>query len=321
MTLLTKPTFEIMTPCTDEQPCSSSMQDGDTSRRFCLDPVSADKAVRRYVNSCKLITQCPRAFTKQILNMNISESPLQTLDNTGETVCATPERGMAAWARGIVSAGPIVLGYVPVGFAYGVLAQKTGLSLVQTMLISIFVYAGASQFIAVGLMAAHVPAFSIILTTLIVNLRHTIMASAIAPYLRGWRKRELAAFAYELTDETFAVHITRFAVGNPPKAEIFALNLTAQSAWVAGSLIGALTGQLIPDVRPYGLDYALTALFIALLVLQIKHWRHVSVAFLTGLLAVGLRLKGFDHWSILLAALVGATFGVILEQWKPTSSS
>ena len=105
-----------------------------------------------------------------------------------------------------------MLGYVPVGFAYGVLARKAGISGINTVLMSLLVYAGSAQLIAVGLFAASTSALSIIITTFVVNLRHLLMASAIAPYLKRWRKYELAAFAYELTDETFAVHSAQFQV-------------------------------------------------------------------------------------------------------------
>ena len=114
------------------------------------------------------------------------------------------------WTSGVSQALPIVFGYVPIGIAFGILAQKAGISTVNTLLMSLIVYAGSSQLIAVGLFGAGVPPVSIILTTFVVNLRHMLMSAAVAPYLKGWRKVELASFAYELTDETFAVHSGRF---------------------------------------------------------------------------------------------------------------
>ena len=225
------------------------------------------------------------------------------------------------WFKGVTRAVPITMGYIPVGFAYGVLAQKAGISPLNTVLMSVLVYAGASQFIAVGLFANQVSALSIIFTTFIVNLRHLIMASALAPYLKGWRNLEIAAFGYELTDETFAVHSAQFADHVPAKAEVFATNVTAQTAWVFGSWLGIVAGQLISDVRPYALDYALTALFIALLVLQIKNRIQVLVALLTGGFTVGLLQLGMNQWNVIVATVAGATVGVVLEQWiKPSSS-
>ncbi len=205
------------------------------------------------------------------------------------------------------------MGYVPIGFAYGVLAQQAGLSTRNSVLMSLLVYAGSAQLIAVGLFATGAPALSLILTTFVVNLRHLLMSAALSPYMRHWRKGELAAFAYELTDESFAVHIAQFPETTPPKAEVFAVNVTAQLSWILGSWLGAVAGQLIADVKPLALDYALPAMFIALLVMQIKDKKHVLVAATTGLLAVALTLGGLGHWAVILAALIGATLGVVLE--------
>ena len=227
----------------------------------------------------------------------------------------------SSWVSGALRAFPIVMGYVPVGFAYGVLAQKAGISPLNTVLMSVLVYAGASQFIAVGLFSTHVPALTIIITTFVVNLRHLIMSSAVAPYLKRWHKPEIAAFAYQLTDETFAIHSAQFALNEPHKVEVFTTNITAQTSWVFGSWLGVVAGQLIADVKPLALDYALPALFIALIVLQIKNRFQILVALLTGILSIGLLQVGLTNWNIIVATIVGATVGVVLEQWIKLSSS
>jgi len=221
------------------------------------------------------------------------------------------------WLTGVTRAGPIVLGYTPIGLAFGVLAQKTGISALNTLLMSLLVYAGSSQLIAVGLFAAGAPALSVILTTFVVNLRHMLMSAAVSPLLKQWRKFELAAFAYQLTDETFAVHSARMLTSpeSPNKAEVFAINVTAQAAWIFGTWLGTVVGQLITDVKSLALDYALPAMFVALLVLQIKDRVQIAVAFLTGMLAVGLLLMGLEQWYVIAATLVGATIGVVSEQW------
>ena len=228
------------------------------------------------------------------------------------------ERG---WTSGVAQALPIVLGYVSIGIAYGILAQKAGISPLNTLLMSVIVFAGSSQLIAVGLVAAGVPPLSVIITTFIVNLRHLLMSAAVAPYLKGWRKVELAAFAYELTDETFAVHSARFSSDGPNKAEAFATNLVAQGAWVLGTWLGIVVNGLIRDTKPLALDYALPAMFTALLVMQIKDRVQIGVAVLTGMLAVGLLLAGINQWNVILATLVGATLGVGIETWTKKPSS
>ena len=220
-----------------------------------------------------------------------------------------------SWLRAVRPVFPIALGYIPVGFAYGVLSQKTGLSAANTLLMSVIVYAGSSQLIAVGLLGAGAPALSVVLTTFVVNLRHLLMSAAVSPHLKSWKRRELLAFAFHLTDETFAVHISNFAVGSPSKAAVFLINIIAQTSWVLGTWLGVVGGGLVTDVERFALDYALLTMFIALLVLQIKDYLQVVVAILTGLLSVGLLMLGMEQWHVIGATLLGATAGVVIEKW------
>ncbi len=232
-----------------------------------------------------------------------------------QTIEAQPSTPRSALWTGLSQATPIALGYIPIGFAYGVLASKAGLSAPNTLLMSVIVFAGSAQLIAVGLFEAGVPALSILLTTFVVNLRHLLMSAALSPYLKGWRKSELAPFSFELTDETFAVHSLRFASGRDGKLESFIINVVAQCAWVLGSFLGMVAGQLIQDVRPLALDYALPAMFIALLVMQLKNRIYLGMAILAGGLSVGLQLIGFDQWNVIVATLIAATVGVWVESW------
>ena len=225
------------------------------------------------------------------------------------------------WLTGVTQAFPIVLGYTPIGIAFGILAQKAGISAINTLLMSLIVYAGSSQLIAVGLFAAGVPALSVILTTFVVNLRHMLMSASVSPFLKRWRKAELAAFAYQLTDETFAVHSARFTSHGAHRAEAFVTNAIAQAAWVFGTWLGIMVGGFISDARPFALDYALPAMFIALLVLQIKGRVQIAVAILAGILSVGLLIIGIDQWHVILATLLGATIGIGLETWTKKRSS
>jgi 4-azaleucine resistance transporter AzlC len=220
------------------------------------------------------------------------------------------------------------LGYLTIGFAYGALATNAGLSARNVVLMSLITYAGASQFIAAGLFASGASPASIVLTTFVTNLRHLLMTAALAPHLSGWRWPRLALFGYQVTDETFAVHSARLADPATHLAaaplEAFCVNVTAQVAWIGGSWLGVLGGQLVPDPRPWGLDYALPALFVALLVLQIRPAEEqraapgrirlkVAVAGVSGVAAVALALWGVDPWGVIGATLIGATLGALLE--------
>ncbi len=231
----------------------------------------------------------------------------KNIQNTGDK--------LQACIKGSILAFPIVIGYITIGFAYGVLARKAGISVGNTMLMSLLVFAGSAQLIAVGLIMTGISSASIIATTFIVNLRHFLMSAALTPYLKKWRKRELAALAYQLTDETFVIHATQFSAGRIDKTISFTINATAQTSWFVGTCVGVAASRLIADMKPYALDYALPAMFIGLLVIQINDRIKVWVALLTGILAVVLLRSGIDQWSVIIATLVGATFGIGVEKW------
>jgi len=210
---------------------------------------------------------------------------------------------------------PIVLGYVPIGFAYGVLAGKSGLSQANTLLMSLIVFAGSAQFIAVGLFASGTGPAAVILTTFVVNLRHLLMAASLGPYLSGWKKRSLAFFAYQLTDETFALHSSNAGQLSECKLEALSLNMTAQFSWVLGTGLGIVASELIGDVKPLGLDYALAAMFIGLLVGQCTSPVRIITAIISGAIATVLYLAGWHQFHIIIATVVGATLGLGVEQW------
>lgn len=220
-------------------------------------------------------------------------------------------------AEAMRQAMPIMLGYVPVGFAFGVLAQQVGLDLLATVLMSTIVYAGSAQLIAVGLIGASIEPLSIIVTTLIVNLRHLLMSAALSPALRAWSSRRIALFGFQLTDETFALHSRRFA-HNPPDTparmqETLAINSAVHLSWIVGSWLGFSAGGLIGDVRPMGLDYALPAMFITLLAGQVSSRLHLLVAVLAGAVSTTLLLAGVDQFNVIVATVAAAGLGAALE--------
>lgn len=122
------------------------------------------------------------------------------------------------WLAGTRSAVPIMLGYVPVGIAYGVMARQAGLNTWQTVLMSLTVYGGASEMMAAGMVAQGAAVLTIVLTTFILNLRHIIMSTCVFNQMQGGRLpvRMLAAFG--VTDETFAVYTTTANTPRTPRA-------------------------------------------------------------------------------------------------------
>lgn len=221
-----------------------------------------------------------------------------------------------AWLiRAVRQTLPVILGYLPIGFAYGVLAQKSGISGLNTVLMSLLVFAGSAQLIAVGLFTSGAGAATVILTTFMVNLRHLLMSASLSRFLGSWSRLQQALFSFQLTDETFALHSARFAGGRCSRSETFAINVIAQSAWLAGTCMGLFAGGLVSDVRPIGLDFALPAMFIVLLVWQVKSLLGLLTALAAGGCSLLLFLLGLKETSVILATVFAATLGVLLEKW------
>lgn len=168
---------------------------------------------------------------------------------------------------------PVLLGYLSIGIAFGLLLTQAGYPIWLALAMSVFIYAGAAQYIAVGLFAAGAGLLECFLVTLVVNARHLAYAlSLMQRYRSAGRARPYLVFA--LTDETFALLSALPAEGAWPVARsqrgrfMFLVSILDQSYWVAGTAIGAAVGALLP-FELAGLDFALTALFTVLLVEQI----------------------------------------------------
>jgi 4-azaleucine resistance transporter AzlC len=240
---------------------------------------------------------------------------------------------MNSFAGGSRAALPVVLGYLSIGFAAGVVQRAAGLSVAEVMLLSLLVYAGSAQFVVASLVAAAVSPATVIVTVFFVNLRHLLLASALAPHCRNFPAWQNALIGAQLTDETFVVAWGRLAGATPAAPASFGarwmlgLNLSAYAAWAAANLAGALLGERVGSTRALGFDFALAAMFGALLVLQLAAQPRaarstgLAVAALAALLSVGAALALPGNWNILIATLIAATAGLFLQRWKSANTS
>ena len=219
----------------------------------------------------------------------------------------------SALRRGLAAAWPICLGYLPIGMALGVLGQKAGLHPLAIGFMSVIVFAGSSQFIAVSMISTGMPPLTIVMTTFVVNLRHLLMSSALAIPFRGRRRSLLTLFAYGVTDESFAVNYPKLTEGNWQIEHALVVNHAANLTWIVSTIIGGYGGQYIPE-GAFGIDYALIAMFICLLIFQLRGRVYFLTAIIAGALAVGLSLLLPGNWHIILASMLAATLGTIFKR-------
>jgi predicted branched-subunit amino acid permease len=173
---------------------------------------------------------------------------------------------------------------------------------------------------AVGFISQGMNPWAIVAATFIINLRHLLMSASLSRYMHAWSKPQVAAFAFELTDETFGVHSLRFEQDDTGAGRALRINLVCHLAWISGTLLGVLAGGLIDDVRLLGLDFALPAMFIALLVLQLRGKMYTWVAIGAGALSLLIWIGGLTQWNVILAAVAAAGVAAGVETWHKTRS-
>ncbi len=215
--------------------------------------------------------------------------------------------------EGLAAAWPICLGYFPLGLALGVLGQQAGLSPGWIGLMSMVVFAGSAQFIAVAMIAGGATPGAIVLTTFVVNFRHFLMSSAMAVYLNRVHRGFLSLFAYGITDESFAVNMTRFRQGGWDRWRALVVNHAANLAWIIATVLGGLVGAFIPE-GAFGIDYALIAMFICLLVFQLQGRIYLFTAMLAAAFSVAWYLAVPGDSYVVVAAVAAATVGYLLKR-------
>ncbi len=192
-------------------------------------------------------------------------------------------REFVGGVRGVL---PLLVGVMPFGFIFGVVSLATGLPWWATLGLSAVVFAGSAQFLAILLLSAGTAYPLIVLTTLVLNLRHALYGASVAEYLRRLNERWRALLAFMMTDESFAVAITHYREQADPGDKhwyFFGASLGLYVVWVATSMVGYVVGNAFGDPTALGLDFTLPVVFIAILVPQLKTRAGVVAAIVAGI--------------------------------------
>jgi len=215
---------------------------------------------------------------------------------------------------GLASTAPVVPGAVAFGLVYGVLARQAGLSLAATVTMSLLVFAGAAQFTAVG-MWGQAGGPLIVLTAFIINLRHLLMGASVAPHLRGQPGRWKALLAFGLTDESYALAISRYLAGDGSREFFLGANFGLYAGWNLSTLAGAVLGGLVVDPGRWGIELVFPLTFLGLLV-PLLTWPLVTVvALASGVVAVATAAWLPGKANLVLAIVVASGIGAALEGW------
>lgn len=219
--------------------------------------------------------------------------------------------GALAGARRCV---PVAVSGSAIGLVFGTLAGQAGLGAGEAALMSALVFSGAAQFVVIGLWANPLPVATIVLTTLVVGLRHLLMGAALGPAFSKLPRLKAYGSVFFMADENWALAMGEFAKGRRDAAFLIGGGLLMFFAWTVSTLIGGVFGSAIEDPARWGLDFAFTAIFLALISGMWKGRADLIPWTVAAAVAVAAYAWLPGQWYILLGGLAGSLAGAGLRR-------
>ena len=209
--------------------------------------------------------------------------------------------------KGVQAGIAIAIGYIPIAITFGLLAKSVGLTAAETVMMSLFVFAGAAQYMSLNMLALGLGTFEIVLTTFILNIRHFLMSTTLNEKVEEdslWKK---ALYSFGITDETFSVAATK--EGTIQTGYMFGVITISFSSWVISSGVGHVIGSGLPATLQESMSIALYAMFVGLLVPSLKKHRKIvvlagSAAMLNTFFLHIVQLQ--QGWAIICATIISA---------------
>ncbi|MDB4837621.1 AzlC family ABC transporter permease [Marinomonas sp.] len=228
-------------------------------------------------------------------------------------------KGINKWQSmklGAVASIPMIVGGVPFGLLFGSLASSYDLSPWFAIAMSAFVFAGSAQFVALGLIALDAPLWVIVSTTFIVNLRHLLYAADLVKYVKHLPISSRLWMGFGLIDETYAAVRPMYGTGEANKENghfvYLGSFLSFYVMWNVTTAIGVLSGELIPEMSEWGMEFAMVATFIGIITPYLKHfsfWACMTCAGGSAIILVDLP----NNLGLLISAVIGVLVGYLCD--------
>lgn len=219
----------------------------------------------------------------------------------------------ARWLEVLKVTMPLCLSYLPIGVACGILLHAAGMNFLLTLLVSLVVFSGGAQFILASLLVINAPISAIFMTLFFLELRYALLGSSLSKYLRTEPQRFIFFFSASMNDENYAVNYLKFATDKnwTPKDALW-VEYYSLAAWAGGNMIGGMIGSAV-TIDLEIVDFALTALFIYMIVMQARN----RLTLLIGFLSAGLSLVALtalkSTLGIIVATLLASLTGFLIE--------
>lgn len=215
---------------------------------------------------------------------------------------------------GVRTALPTILGFVPIGIAFSVIARGAGINAYECVMMSALVVAGAAQIMVAGMLEQGASVFAMIAATFVFNIRHLIMSTCVFNLVKHERRHLLTSLlaAFCVIDESFAI----FTTSPKERASVwylFGITSVMYAAWVSGTALGALASDLLPRVISDSCGIVLYAMYIGLLAPNMKKNLRLSVlVVMTAAINMGFQRVMAPSWALVSATLLGAGLGIFI---------
>ena len=237
--------------------------------------------------------------------------------DTADVLTTAPSAKEEFW-HGVRDELPLMFGVVPFGLVFGVLGIESGLTPLQTVLLSSILFGGASQVVFAQLWAAGVPAFIVGSSVCVINVRHVLYSASVASYLLHLPLRWRVLLGYLLTDEAYAVSIRRLSNGRAGRFQHFHLlgsGALLWTGWQASTIAGVVVGETIPE--SWSLSFAIPLTFIAVVAPIMRTRAEIATAITAGSLAIIGQPLPWNSWLV-IAALGGIGTGWMVKHLNST---
>lgn len=208
---------------------------------------------------------------------------------------------------------PLCLSYVPIGVACGILLHAAGMNFLLTFLVSVMVFSGGAQFILASLLMLDAPISSIFMTLFFLELRYALLGSSLSKYMQNESQRFVWLFSVSMNDENYAVNYLKFATDKnwTPKDALLVEHYSLLS-WAGGNMVGGLIGSAV-HIDLEIVDFALTALFLYMIVMQVRNHLSLLISLVSAVLAVIFLSLTKSTLGIIIATLIASFIGFMIE--------
>lgn len=217
------------------------------------------------------------------------------------------------WLMVLKTSMPLCLSYIPIGLACGILLHAAGFNFIMTLLVSIVVFSGGAQFLIASMLTINAPILSIVVTLFFLELRYALLGSSISRYLKGESQRFIWLFSVSLNDENYAINYLKFATDKnwQPRQALMVEHYSLLS-WSLANLVGSLIGSAL-TIDLEIVDFALTALFLYMIVMQIRNRLTFLISALSLVLSVFFLVLTKSTIGLIISTLLASFVGFMLE--------